>query len=411
MTKDIASELKSLRALVEKIEIHSDNPAELEGLLLETCTRLLTILDNGQTTGSGESGDMSSDPQSKVQLQNMIEALEISRRNRELNALQTATATLLTTLDQEALLSRILDAATSAIPSAQKGSIHLIAQETGQLEMRATLGYQDPRIRKIRYPGNSNYAAQSVQQRKPMIFHNLDSAKTTMVNYHSDKRSVQSVIVAPLILKKQVLGAISLDSAESSAFDGNDLHLLASFAATATAAIHNSRLHHEVQKMAITDELTGLYNRRGFYELGHREVERSRRFERPLVAIMMDVDHFKRINDTYGHLVGDQVLAATAKRIKDNLRRIDILGRLGGDEFTVLLPETDMFTGSRVAERLRQQVSEAPIYTNDDPLKISLSMGLAKATATTPDLDVLISRADAAMYRAKEKGRNRVEFG
>jgi diguanylate cyclase (GGDEF)-like protein len=163
--------------------------------------------------------------------------------------------------------------------------------------------------------------------------------------------------------------------------------------------------------MAITDELTGLYNRRGFYELGHREVERSRRFQRPLVAIMMDIDHFKRINDTYGHPVGDQVLAEVAKRCKDNLRRIDILGRLGGDEFTVLLPETDMFTGSRVAERLRLHVSAEPIITDGDPLRVSLSMGIAKATATTPDLDVLISRADSAMYRAKEKGRNRVEFG
>jgi diguanylate cyclase (GGDEF)-like protein len=277
--------------------------------------------------------------------------------------------------------------------------------------MRATFGYQDPRIRKIKYPGNSNYAAQAVHQGKPLIFHDLSDDPSTVADVTTNSKEVQSVIVAPLILKGQVLGAISLDSPEADAFDENDLRLLASFAATATAAIHNSRLHHEVQKMAITDELTGLYNRRGFYELGHREVERSRRFQRPLVAIMMDIDHFKRINDTYGHPVGDQVLAEVAKRCKDNLRRIDILGRLGGDEFTVLLPETDMFTGSRVAERLRLHVSAEPIITDGDPLRVSLSMGIAKATATTPDLDVLISRADSAMYRAKEKGRNRVEFG
>jgi diguanylate cyclase (GGDEF)-like protein len=408
VTKDILTEINSLRSLVEKLEIHADNPAELEGLLLETCTNLLAILDNGQKTKI-EDGELNSpDPH---QLQSMIEALEISRRNRELSALQTATATLLTTLDQEALLGRILDAATSAIPSAQKGSIHLIAQETGQLEMRATVGYQDPRIRKMRFPGNSNYATQAVQQGKPLLIHDLTTNPSTVANEIANRGEVQSVIVAPLILKKQVLGAISLASTEPGAFNENDLRLLASFAATATAAIHNSRLHQDVQKLAITDELTGLYNRRGFYELGHREVERSRRFQRPLVAIMMDVDHFKRINDTYGHPVGDQVLAAVAKRCKENLRRIDILGRFGGDEFTVLLPETDMFTGSRVAERLRLRVFENPILMGSEPLKVSMSMGIAKATATTPDLDVLMSRADSAMYRAKEKGRNRVEFG
>jgi diguanylate cyclase (GGDEF)-like protein len=150
---------------------------------------------------------------------------------------------------------------------------------------------------------------------------------------------------------------------------------------------------------------------RVLFELGQREVERSRRYKRPLVAIMMDIDHFKFINDYYGHTVGDQVLQAVAKRCSDNLRRIDILGRLGGDEFTFLLPETDMFTASHVAERVRLTVAERPVVTEETPISISVSLGVARATSATPDLEVLISRADAAMYVAKREGRNRVEYG
>lgn len=333
------------------------------------------------------------------------------QHNRELSALHTATAALLTTLDPETLLSRILDAAISAIPAATKGMIHLIAQDTGQLEMRASVGYSDPRIRRIHIPSAVGYVAKSVRERTPLLIQDLHANSTGTDGFYTQIKDVQSVIVAPLMVKGIVYGALSLESTQVSAFNESDLRLLVSFADTATAAIQNARLHAEVQKLAITDALTGLYNRRGLFELGQREVERSRRYKRPLVAIMMDVDRFKFINDYYGHAVGDQVLQTVAKRCSDNMRRIDILGRLGGDEFIFLLPETDMFTASNVAERVRQTVAERPVVTEETSINVSVSLGVARATSATPDLDVLISRADAAMYVAKREGRNRVEFG
>jgi diguanylate cyclase (GGDEF)-like protein/PAS domain S-box-containing protein len=337
--------------------------------------------------------------------------LAARQHNRELSALHAATGALLTTLDPEALLSRILDAAISAIPAADKGMIHLIAQDTGQLEMRASVGYTDPRIRRIRIPAAVGYVARSVREHNPLLIHDLHADPANITGLFAEVQDVQSAIVAPLVMRGQVLGALSLEATHLNAFNENDLRLLVSFAATATAAIQNARLHAEVQKLAITDSLTGLYNRRGLFELGQREVERARRYKRPLVAIMMDIDHFKFINDYYGHGVGDQVLQAVAKRCSDNLRRIDILGRLGGDEFTFLLPETDMFTASQVAERVRNTVAERPVVTEENPISVSVSLGVARATSATPDLEVLISRADAAMYVAKREGRNRVEFG
>jgi diguanylate cyclase (GGDEF)-like protein/PAS domain S-box-containing protein len=333
------------------------------------------------------------------------------QHTRELSALHTATAVLLTTLDPEALLGRILDSAISAIPAAKKGTIYLVAQDTGQLEMRASIGYSDPRIQRIRVPGSVGYVARAVRERTPLLIQDLYADPANLSGQMPEGRDIHSAIAAPLILKNIVLGAVSLESPMLAAFSEGDLRLLSSFAATATAAIQNSRLHGEVQKLAITDALTGLYNRRGFFELGQREVERSRRFQRPLVAIMMDVDRFKFINDVYGHSAGDRVLQAVAKRCGDNLRRIDILGRFGGDEFTILLPETDIYRARGVAERVRQCVAATPVPADEALVEVSVSLGIARATSATPDLDVLISRADAAMYLAKQAGRNRVEFG
>lgn len=336
------------------------------------------------------------------------------RHARELSALHKATAALLSTLDLEALLGQILDAAISAIPAARKGMLHLIARDTGQLEMRAILGYAetDPRIQKFTLPSVKGYVAKAVSQRKPLLIPDFKPGESLFENNGGTAKGngVQSAIIAPLVLSDHVLGALSLESSTRSAFTENDLRLIVSFAATATAAIRNAQLHAEVQKQAITDSLLNIYNRRGFYELGHREIERAHRFERPLVAIMMDVDHFKRVNDDYGHATGDQVLQAIAARLNNNIRKVDILGRYGGDEFSVLLPEIDLFGATNVAGRLRQSISDLPITVGADQITVTISLGVAKLSAEINDLNNLLQRADNAMYAAKQAGRNRIDF-
>lgn len=418
MLKDISPEINNLRKQVDELERLSDRPDRLESVLLEASTSLLAILEsfNYQQTNKISTEYKTSD--FVAASDNLLEVLNHSKerlveseaRSRELSALHRATVALLTTLDPEALLGRILDAALSAIPAANKGMIHLIAQDTGRLEMRASIGYHDPRIRKMRIPGSVGYAVKAVSEKTPLLIHNCDNDPTCKPGQMDYRGDTQSAVVAPLILRDQVLGSLSLESNTLNAFNNNDLRLLVSFAATATAAIQNARLHQEAQTMAITDDLTGLYNRRGLYELGQREVERARRFRRPLAAIMMDIDNFKQINDTYGHSTGDQVLQAVAQRCRENLRKIDILGRLGGDEFAILLPETDMFTASSVAERVRQYIAETPVETQQVNLDVTVSIGIARATDDINYLDKLIRRADSAMYTAKNGGRNRIDF-
>ncbi len=329
------------------------------------------------------------------------------QHNRELTALHSANQALLTTLNSEALLGQILDAATSAVPSAQKGTLHLIARDTGQLELRASIGYADPRIQKFSYSESSGYVARAVRERQALIFHDttgeIPNPRQELI---PESSTISSAIVAPLILNERVLGAVCLESPTPSAFTESDLRLLVSIAVTATNAIYNAELHAEVQKLAITDALTGLYNRRGLVELGEREIERSFRFKHPLTAIMLDVDNLKAINDNYGHIVGDQVLRSIANCCEKQLRKVDIIGRYGGDEFVVLLPETHMRMGAIVAERVRRCVEDTQIPTEGKLLRSSVSLGIAGLTTEITTLDALINKADVAMYSAKQSGRN-----
>jgi len=337
-------------------------------------------------------------------------ALEAAQqRANELDALQKANAVLLSTLDLENLLGQILDAAISAIPAAEKGSLHLVARDTGQLQVRAVQGYTDARIRVFSLTSSTSYIARAVREHRPLLVQDahIDPRAGTFGDV-PESQAMASSIIAPLLMGGKSLGAISLDSYHKYAFSQADLRLLVSFATTATTAIQNAQLHSEVQKQAITDTLTTLYNRRGFEELGRREVERALRFGRPLSALMLDIDFFKQVNDIYGHQIGDQVLSGFAQRCSQELRQIDLLGRYGGDEFVALLPETELEGARQVAERLRTLVSQVTFAASAVPVKITMSVGVAALGEGVKDLDGLVKAADQALYRAKRSGRNRV---
>lgn len=331
-------------------------------------------------------------------------------RARELGALHAATAALLTTLDLETLLDRILAAAIEAIPAAEKGTLLLLDCESEELQIRAARGYNDPRVRTFAFAKTSGYSAKAVREGRPLLI--PDVRADASIRYEGDLlevRTIQSAIVAPLLLGEQALGALSLDSTRREAFTEADLRLLVTFAATATAAIRNAQLHAETQRLARIDALTGLSNRRYFFELAEREVECARRYRRPLAVIMFDLDHFKRVNDTYGHAIGDQVLAHVAACGRRELRHVDLIGRYGGEEFVALLLETEQDDAVRIAERLRQAVESATLETERGPVRVTVSLGVASLDEEEcPDLETLLLHADQALYTAKQVGGNQV---
>lgn len=163
------------------------------------------------------------------------------------------------------------------------------------------------------------------------------------------------------------------------------------------------------RELARTDDLTGLANRRAFVELGTTALDQARRYERPLSLVMFDIDRFKQINDSHGHAAGDEVLRAVAAAARQAARSADTPGRLGGEEFALLLPETGAAAATALAERLRRDVAALSIAHNGTALRCTCSFGVAERDAAVLNLDALLSAADEALYRAKAAGRDRVE--
>ena len=167
----------------------------------------------------------------------------------------------------------------------------------------------------------------------------------------------------------------------------------------------------KLEKIVSLDPLTGLYNRRHFFDITQKEIDRCRRYSRPVSIIMLDIDHFKTVNDQFGHLVGDRVIKETSRRIQKTLRRVDSACRFGGEEFAILLPETPLAQATMVAERVCRLISHKPTISSELKISITASVGVA---SYEPDeilsVDTLLDRADQAMYYAKRNGRNQVKF-
>ncbi len=167
--------------------------------------------------------------------------------------------------------------------------------------------------------------------------------------------------------------------------------------------------HDEMEKMAMQDALTGIRNRRGFFRAAESELARIRRQEADCTVLMLDIDYFKRINDTYGHDVGDRVLKAFSNSVERHLRPSDIFARMGGEEFVVLLPDTDLSQAKEIAERIRQAIAELLIPVNQASISITVSIGISSwREIESPSLRAMLSCADARLYRAKDAGRNQV---
>jgi diguanylate cyclase (GGDEF)-like protein len=221
-----------------------------------------------------------------------------------------------------------------------------------------------------------------------------------------------SALAAPLGANEagdQVIGIVSVARGDH-AFTAAEQELFAYLTNQASVSVENVDLHETVQKQAVTDELTGLFNHRRFQEVISAEVERARRYGQEMGLIMLDIDNFKQVNDTYGHLQGDLVLREVARVLRQSSREIDEPARYGGEEMAVALPQTDLEGAYQFAERVRHSVEdlELPLPSGEGSLKVTASFGVASlATAGHADKDALVAAADRALYEAKRAGKNR----
>ena len=209
----------------------------------------------------------------------------------------------------------------------------------------------------------------------------------------------------PLVFEENLLGILWVWGKGISKVD---LPIMSLFAKQIGISLERARLFQEVQSISLTDPLTGLHNRRSLFQLGRVEFSRAHRMNRPICCMMLDVDHFKLINDNYGHPSGDQVLQEVAKRCKASVREIDVVGRYGGEEILIFLPDTDLVPALQIAERICSSIAGTLVIDSQHTINVSVSIGVATKDENTLHLETLIARADQAMYVAKHKGRNRV---
>ncbi|HEX9017976.1 MAG TPA: sensor domain-containing diguanylate cyclase [Anaerolineaceae bacterium] len=216
-------------------------------------------------------------------------------------------------------------------------------------------------------------------------------------------------ISTPIRASGVPVGILNLTFPAEHAFGEVETRLLAAVGDQFGGAVERVRLFKEVHKLAITDPLTGLYNRRHFSAMLVKEMERSRRYQRPISLAILDIDHFKLINDTFGHMAGDQALQEVARICQEAIRRIDLVGRFGGEEMTILMPETTTERAEQAMERLRGAVETLEINTPRGTARITVSIGLTSMEPNENiDFNHLLDRADQALYQAKNNGRNQV---
>ena len=218
-------------------------------------------------------------------------------------------------------------------------------------------------------------------------------------------------VYVPLTAQKKVIGVLALSQYTSLAFARDVQMILKLIQNQVTIVVDNARLYEAARQLAITDGLTRVYNHRFFQELFEKEYKRSDRYNTIFSIVMLDIDLFKKVNDTYGHLCGDEVLKGLANLTKSCLRSMDVVARYGGEEFAMLLPETNGPEAAQTAERVRMAVEEHTFMGTEQGLKITVSQGVA--TYPSPGVHErsdIIAKADKALYEAKETGRNKVVF-
>ncbi len=245
------------------------------------------------------------------------------------------------------------------------------------------------------------------------VCRNLDKNEKIILNLENiemNHSETKSFLALPLKFQKEMLGIFIMEYREPELFSEYEIKLLEVAGEHCGTIIKNITLFEKMEGLAQYDGLTNLHNHRVFQEKLSERIKRVLRNDRPLSLIMLDIDHFKIFNDTYGHSTGDEVLRAVSNVLKEQIRDIDIAARYGGEEFVLILEELNKKQAFEVAERIRFKIANTDFYLNNQHLKITMSLGIAEFPKDTLDKKELIQMADAALYQAKDNGRNRVEI-
>ncbi|TAL23086.1 MAG: sensor domain-containing diguanylate cyclase [Nitrospirae bacterium] len=325
------------------------------------------------------------------------------KRLQQLNTLIEMTALINSTLDTFLIRKKVIEAATKLL-NAEAGSLLIVNHKTGELFFEVAIGGKSEKLTTITLEKGVGIAGWVAEHGEPVISNDVGSDARFFRGVDEVSGFItKSMICVPVRTKERIVGVLQVINRIEGGFGFDDMVLLYAFANQVAVAIENARLYQE----SVTDGLTGLYHHKYFELRLKEEMDRSKRYKHPLTLLLLDIDFFKKVNDTCGHLAGDMVLRGIAQILKDGTRLSDVAARYGGEEFAVILPNISYENALNVAERLRK-TTEQMSFEN---IRITISSGIGYFDGESPDAGhkELVELADRALYNAKNNGRNRVE--
>lgn len=329
---------------------------------------------------------------------------------KEIDILNTAASRLIPVKEPDMLYETILDMSVY-LTEAEKGSLMLVSDDTAYLTIKAAKGINRRLLTDIRIRAGEGIAGWVFREGLPLVMEDIEKNEWGFPKRH--KYRTGSFISVPLKLDEKTIGVLNIsDKISGEVFSAEDLALISSFAAYATIALERSTyytLAGHLKELSVTDSLTGLFNRRYFEERFFEELNRSDRHNLSFSLSMIDIDDFKLFNDSEGHLAGDEILKSIANISKDCLRISDVIARFGGEEFAVIMPQTEKEEAILVSERIRKSIKEQiPSTWSVFPKKaITVSIGVATFPYDGKERKELIRNADKALYMAKMEGKDR----
>lgn len=334
----------------------------------------------------------------------------LERKTRELEALVDIGKALTSTLDLREVLQLIMDKVNHLLrPSSW--SLLLLDDQTEELYFEIVVSPLAEKLKNLRLARGEGIAGWVALHNAPLLIGDpsLDPRFAPWVDREMGSET-SSVLCVPLKCKNRVTGVIELINGKAGgSFEESDLRLMEAVADFAAIAIDNARSFALIQQLVITDELTGLYNAGYFLDFLDYELERARRYQATLSVVFLDMDYFKKVNDSYGHLVGSRLLTEVGQLLKKNVRKADIAARYGGDEFVIVLPNTPKEGAFILAEKLRDLIRENDfLVSQGHRIRVTASFGLASYPDDGDSKLKVIQLADEAMYAAKDAGRDMV---
>jgi len=358
-------------------------------------------------------GDTKKDLESKVKrLENELGKLseanqKLNERVIELYTLYNVSKSLSLSLQLDDLFETTMNIIEETL-SVSDYNLMLLDDATGHLYMQAIHGFHDDSVRRAVLSPGEGVPGKAFEEVRTILIEDLSKWKGYV---YAEKEAHLRGSHLSIPLKRPdgtAIGVLSAMKSAISAFGEADIRLFEAVAEHVAIALENARAYQMTKELSHRDDLTGLYNRRYFFERFERELERGKRYDRTFSLIMLDLDHFKRYNDQFGHLSGDRALREVARSLAKNIRKVDILARYGGEEFVIILPETDKNDASMVAEKLRLSVEKIGLGASEGGELLTITAGVASFPLDSTEAIDLIEYADKALYVGKAQGRNRV---